>query len=516
MIKYNFSFITVILLFFSSNIIFAQDKNNYEVSFKSISFPSKLEENKIISEPVTFKETFFNDNEKSLSSNTKKKSEFIGDVLVSSGSRDLNGYSMKADIFPKVLFQKLSGVGGCFNEIGCLEFQKLSEKKRLQIMQKLFSSEGANFSFCRTALGSSDFGKTAYSYDDFADDYDMEHFSVKRDLKSIVPSIREAYIVNPKLKMFASPWSPPFWMKVSKKMVGNDFQKEAFYENTMIDSPKIKKAYALYISKYIKEYKKYGVTINRLCPQNETDADTKYPSNVMSTSFMSDFIKRYLYPIFLEEDIKTEIWAGTFRVAKYKKGHFEAIKIINDNHLFKYISGLGVQYTAPKYLNDLRQARSGLKLMHTEGNCYNGKNTNSQAKSRLEEVAGYINAGVENYAYWNIFLDKRQESGWGWKQNSLITIDAENEKVIYNPDFKVISLISKTLQPGDIRCANFISSGDPIISVLSPNGNLKVLIQNNSKKDIKFRLSISEQEFHYLELPANSLNSILLKRINSN
>jgi glucosylceramidase len=143
--------------------------------------------------------------------------------------------------------------------------------------------------------------------------------------------------------------------------------------------------------------------------------------------------------------------------------------------------------------------------MHTEGKCYNGQNTEKQASSRLKEVAQYINYGVTNYCYWNMILNETTESGWGWKQNSLINIVRQNQTETYNPDYNVISLISKYLQPGAIRVANY--SRATIISV-KKDGKIFILVQNDKNTPEKYKLEIGDNKLEAVEIPANSISVI--------
>ena len=109
----------------------------------------------------------------------------------------------------------MEGIGGAFNEIGGEALMSLPEDQRNEVMKNLFSEDGAGFTFCRTAVGASDFGIDAYSYSEVEGDYKMKKFSIKREKTTLLPYIQMAYKYNPTLKLFASPRSPPGWMKES-------------------------------------------------------------------------------------------------------------------------------------------------------------------------------------------------------------------------------------------------------------------------------------------------------------
>ena len=379
----------------------------------------------------------------------------------------------KLSIYPQIEFQKITGIGGAFNEIGAVALMSLAQKNRTKIMKSLFGKQGAQFSLCRTAIGASDFGVNAYSYAEVPEDYNMQYFSIDREKNSVIPYIRMALTHNPEMKLFASPWSPPGWMKYSGLM---DQGKETPDSNKLKDESDIYKSYALYFTKYIKAYAEQDIKIDRVLIQNETDIHTGYPSCVMPPKQMYKFVVDYLRPKFDKNNISSEIWAGTFRT----HGALDALEFANTKKYRNAVDGLGIQYTKSSYINDMNHLLKGKPTMHTEGNCNNGENTVEQAFKRLAEVASYINYGIPNYCYWNIILNETGKSGWGWKQNSLINIDGKTQKVIYNPDYAVISLLSKYLQPGARRIASF--SKETLISVKNED-QIILFVQNKLDKE---------------------------------
>ncbi len=411
------------------------------------------------------------------------------------------GWRNRVYINPEVEFQTMEGIGGAFNEIGGEALAALSPEKKDELMTNLFASDEAGFTFCRTAIGASDFGIDAYSYSEKAEDYKMKHFSIDRDKKYVLPYLQAAFKVNPDLTLFGSPWSPPGWMKVSGKMEG--LQPEG---NRLRTTPEIYKAYAKYFVKYVQAYAKEGVRVDRICIQNENDADTKYPSCQFPAKEMVAFANEYLAPAFKANNLKTGIYAGTFRAAN----QMDLMDYIQCKD-FSGVDGVGLQYTEPKIINDARSAIPGLKLFHTEGHCYNGKNSVEQAEHRLEEVAGYINSGSTTFTYWNMILNETTKSGWDWTQNSLINIDRSNGTVTYNPDYNAMYIISRFIKPGDVRVAS-VNRGNlyPIITVKSPNGEVKILVHNHDEKEQTFQFVMADKDVK-VKLPAKTFGAIVIK-----
>ncbi|MBD0400024.1 hypothetical protein [Flammeovirga sp. EKP202] len=401
-------------------------------------------------------------------------------------------------LYPNIEHQTIEGIGGAFNEIGGEALLSLPKEQQEEVMQNLFASDKAGFTFCRTAIGASDFGIDAYSYSEKADDYKMKYFSIERDQKYVLPYLQKAFEINPNLTLFGSPWSPPAWMKENNSMVGLTEKN-----NYLKTDKKIYKAYANYFVKYIKAYQQNGVRIDRICVQNENDANTKYPSCTMPPAQMLDLATNYIIPTFKKENIEAEVYAGTLRTA-IKADILELLSLEGVNQL----AGVGIQYTSPNIITDAVRMQPNLKMFHTEGHCYNGKNTVEQGAHRLEEIADYINSGLTNFCYWNMILNETTESGWDWPQNSLINIDREKKTIQYNPDYNAMYIISHFIKPGDVRIAS--NSKKPLLTVKDKEGNLKVLIHNTDNKDAVYQIHLNGEKKKVV-LPKNSITAMVIR-----
>jgi glucosylceramidase len=415
-------------------------------------------------------------------------------------SQDKSKQKSKIIIYPNAEFQTIDGIGGSFNEIGGEALLSLDQNQQAKVMENLFGENVCNFSLCRTAVGSSDFGIDAYSYSDSENDFEMEKFSIERDKKYVLPYINTALKYNPSLTIFASPWSPPAWMKYSKLMDQGASNPKV---NKLIDSPQIYSAYAKFFRKYIDLYQQNGVNIDRLIVQNETDVNAKYPSCYMTVAEMSKLVNKYIYPEFKRYNVSSEIWAGSYRTIS----KLDAIEYLADETNLKFIDGVGIQYSNPKYISQITAIRPNVNIMHTEGNCFDGKNSIEQAFTRLAEVASYINNGVSNYCYWNMILNETGKSGWDWKQNSLINIDRDSKNVTYNPDFAVMFLLSKYIQPGSIRLGHM--SNDEILTIRK-DGNIYLFVQNSSDDLKSFDLEVGGDNYQ-ISIPIKSVSVVVIK-----
>ncbi|MDZ8119072.1 glycoside hydrolase family 30 protein [Pontiella agarivorans] len=404
-------------------------------------------------------------------------------------------YQNKIEVMPDFTFQTIEGIGGAFNEIGGEALMSLAPEQQADVMNRLFADESAGFTYCRTAIGASDFSNGAYSYSETPEDFEMAHFSVERDQQYVLPYIKAALQVNPDLKLFASPWSPPAWMKQSGEMAGiNEL-------GTLREEKRVFEAYGKYFANYVQAYKQNGVNIRLVCVQNEPDASTKYTSNIMPADQMLDLAINYIRPEFKKNGIDTKIFAGTFR----SHGNMEMHRFVALDQA-KKVDGIGVQYTDPRLVQEVQRKYPGFTFMHTESACFQGANSPKEAVGRLGEVSGMLDAGCVNFCYWNMILNETGLSHWDWKQNSLINIDREKKTVRYNPDYNVMYLISKMVKPGDVRVASSFLAG-PIISVKDKAGTLKVIIQNETRREQGIRMRVDDDIFHFM-IPARAVSAI--------
>ena len=209
--------------------------------------------------------------------------------------------------------QTIEGFGACFNELGWVSLSLLPSDDRESIMKELFlPNYGANFTICRMPIGANDFSRDWYSYNENEGDFKMKNFSVQNDTETLIPFIKSAQRQNADIKVWASPWCPPSWMKHNKhyaSAVCDPSLKNTKFDNGLpadragregmdmfILKPEYLKAYALYFSKFIKAYRKAGIDIFGVMPQNEFNSAQIFPSCCWTAQGLASFVGSYLGP----------------------------------------------------------------------------------------------------------------------------------------------------------------------------------------------------------------------------
>ncbi|KGI00484.1 glycoside hydrolase family 30 protein [Oenococcus oeni] len=408
--------------------------------------------------------------------------------------------------------QTIRGFGGCFNELGYQPLSKLKEDEQQQIYRDLFSPEELNFHFNRTPIGANDFAETWYSYDEVDGDYNLENFSIDHDKQTLIPYIKNAQKYQPDLELFASPWSPPTWMK---------FPKVYNFGRIVMDSDNLQ-AYADYFVKYIKSYEQQGIHIKRICPQNEVFADQKFPSCVWSSDDLKVFIRDYLGPTLERSGFDTEIFLGTLNGPEDMSFTATGVKLDNynryvDNILFddearKYIKGIGYQWAGQHAIERTHESWPELELIQTESECGFGENGWDYAEYVFHLVNHYFTAGATAYTYWNIILGD-SISTWGWHQNSMFSINSETHEVTRNPEYYVMRHYAHYVKPGAKvleTTGHFNSMGK---AFRNPDGEIVVVVQNALTRELPFTFADPENADKSLKatLSPNSFNTFVIK-----
>lgn len=382
-------------------------------------------------------------------------------------------------------YQEILGFGGAFNEIGGRALKELPLKLREEVLNELFSTENCNFNLNRTPIGASDFALDAYSLNDTENDFEMNNFSIERDKLNLIPYIKSAQKVNPAMKLWSCPWSPPAWMKTTKSMVCG---------GELINTQENLRAYSLYLSRYLEAYKKEGIDIFAFCVQNETDVINVYPTSTMPAELMRDFIRAYLIPELMRQKkfgVTSELWIGTIRdVVGY------ADTVVNDYVIKRFAKGIGYQYSSAATVGDTYKKQPSIKLLHTESPCHNGANSWKEAKEIFDDILMYLENGCSNYCYWNMILDENEASSWGWSQNSLLTIDRNEKSVKYNPEFYVMKHFSHFIKPGAKRIETSGDYGNSVISFKNEDETIFCMISNFSDKNKKIKFNVDGRQFN--------------------
>lgn len=409
--------------------------------------------------------------------------------------------------------QTVDGFGGCFNELGWTTLSALNETDRDAVIKDLFSSEGMNFTLGRMPIGANDFSRDWYSYNETDKDFEMKNFSIANDKETLIPFIKAAQKINKDIKVWASPWCPPSWMKYNKHYACkpnpnvNDLKGSPTQDlegtNMFIQEPEYFKAYALYFKKFIEAYKAENINIEMVAPQNEFNSCQIFPSCTWTAAGLSTFIGDYLGPQMKEMGVR--LMFGTM-----ERGNHLLVDTIMQNKSGEYITEIGFQWAGKESIAKIHETYPDMKLMQTESECGDGQNSWQQCFYIWNLMKHYFNNGISAYMYWNISLDKDPANNrWKWPQNSLISVDQENKTYKYNPEYYLIKQFSHFVKPGAKRLATE-GNYNNILAFNNPDNSIVIIAANEGDSPKNLKINVKDQMVS-VDMKAQSINTFVIE-----
>jgi glucosylceramidase len=390
------------------------------------------------------------------------------------------------------------GFGGCFNELGWQTLRAASPATRTGVLNALFGADGLNLDLGRIPMGASDYASEWHSYTEKRDDFALDSFSIARDQTELLPYIKEAVTRRPDMRFFASPWSPPTWMKSPSVYNFGRFRMEPRYLET----------YARYFVRFIDAYRTEGIDIGHVYPQNEPVADQKFPSCLWSGEQLREFIGAHLGPVLANSAPKTRVWLGTMNTDEYIRMF---LPVLSDPVCLKYLGGIGLQWTGKGVAHRLRLSHPDMKIWQTENECGDGQNTWDYAHFIFDLINHYLSAGCSGYAYWNMVLAPGGVSSWGWKQNAMITVDPATDRWSLNPEYHVMKHFCAHVRPGYRRIPLHGSWAGAATAFARPEGGAVLITHNPGAESRLVRIKLGTIE-HEAVLPPRSFNTLLWEK----
>jgi glucosylceramidase len=409
-------------------------------------------------------------------------------------------------------FQTMLGIGSALTDASAETFYKLPKDKQQEFLTAFYDKQkGIGYSLARTNIQSCDFSSDTYSYVQNGDSA-LKTFDISHDLKYRIPFIKQAIAAaGGKLTLFASPWSPPAWMKDNNDVLHGGKLKSQFHQS-----------WANFYVKFMKAYAKQGVPVWGITVQNEPMAIQKWESCVFTAAEERDFVKNYLGPTLHKNgmaDKKLIVWDHN-RDQVYQR----ASTILEDPDAAKYIWGVGYHWyetwtgSAMMFDNvkDVAEAFPGKNLLFTEG-CiekFDMARVNDWALGEKygQSIIHDFNNGTVGWTDWNILLDEK--GGPNHVGNycfAPVIADTRNGSLIYTNIYYYLGHFSKFVRPGDRRIIA-ASNRDKLLSTafINPEGKLAVMVMNNSDDKITYNLCIAGKAAVVNSLP-HSMSTLVVQ-----
>lgn len=388
-------------------------------------------------------------------------------------------------VFPEQTFQSMDGFGFTLTGGSAQVMNRLEPVKKAALLQELFGPNG--LSVLRISVGASDLDSSVFTYEDVEG-----KFSLEKSKSDLIPMLQQIIAINPTLKIMASPWSPPTWMKDNLASKGGSLM-EKYYDS-----------YANYLANYIQAMAKEGIPIWAMTPQNEPLNPGNNPSLYMTSKMQANFIKTSLGPTFLKQNIQTKII-----VYDHNCDHPEyAIDLLNDPEVRKYVNGSAFHL----YSGNI-SALSQVKAAHPDKDVYfteqwtgsKGDFTGDFMWHVKNVILGAVNNHAKTAIEWNLASDPSFGPHTpGGCTECLGALTIQGQEITRNQSYYIVMQAARFVPTGSIRIGISVPQGIQAAAFKRPDGKIVLLIQNEgAKKD----LSLQNLNF---EIPAESVLSMIL------
>ncbi len=435
-----------------------------------------------------------------------------GDRMADKGMTTFETLAQPKEDFPTIFvdpgkkFQTIEGFGGAFTDASAETFFKLPADQQAEFMTAYFDPQkGIGYSLGRTNINSCDFSSDSYAYADTAGDTSLAKFSIAHDKKYKVPFIKKALGIAKDLKLFASPWSPPAWMKTNNDMLHGGHLKPEYFP-----------VWARYYVRFVEEYKKAGVPIWGLTVQNEPMAVQTWESCIYTGEEERDFVKKFLGPELQRSGLgtlKLMVWDHN-RNIMYQR----AQAVLDDPEAAKYVWGTGFHWYVGDQFENVRivhEAYPTKHLLFTEG-CVWPFSWDTITEWKWGEIYGRsivmdLNNWADGWTDWNLLVDEK--GGPNHVGNycfAPLVGDTRTGKLHYMNSYYYLGHFSKFIRPGARRIACTSSSDDLLATAFAnPDGSTAIVVQNQTDKGSDYQVWINGKAARS-NLPAHSIATIVL------
>jgi glucosylceramidase len=389
-----------------------------------------------------------------------------------------------------VSFQTMDGFGFTLNQGSAKHLLGMSEAGRKAILEELFGEkdEDIRVSYLRISEGASDLNEFPFSYDDLEDslstDPELLHFSLSHDTLDVIPVLKQILKINPAIKLMASPWSPPSWMKDNKDTRGGSLLQE--YEP----------AYACYLVKYIQEMEKLGIRVDALTIQNEPLHPGNNPSLLMLPEQQARFIAFHLGPAFQDAGIKTKIVVYDHNADRPDY----PIAVLQDTLANPFIDGSAFHLYGGKIdaLSEVHQAFPDKNIYFTEQWIGAPGSLKEDLPWHIKHlIIGASRNWAKTVLEWNLTSNPELTpyTDRGGCDRCLGAVTVDGDSVLRNPAYYVIAHASKFVDPGSTRIDSKEPQGLPNVAFLRPDRKKVLIVLNDSDQIKSFKIQDKEQMF---------------------
>lgn len=390
----------------------------------------------------------------------------------------------------KKKYQQVDGFGWCLTGGSAQALMKMSAGARTALLQQLFTSDGDHLgsSYLRVTIGASDLNDHVFSYDDLPagqTDTLLTHFDLGPDKKDVVPVLQEIVRLNPTIKILATPWSAPVWMKDNHDTRGGSLL------------PQYYAAYARYFVKYIVAMQQEGIRIDALTPQNEPLHPGNNPSMYMPAAAEAEFIKHHLGPAIKEELLDTKIIVYDHNCDRPDY----PLSILKDAEANAYVDGSAFHLYAGRIdtLSAVHDSFPNKNLYFTEQWVGAPGNMLQDVDEHVRKlIIGATRNWSKTVVEWNLASDSHWEphTDRGGCDRCLGALTIAGDSVKRNPAYYIIAHASKYVIPETSRIESNSDDQLPNVAFQTPKGRGVLIVLNNTDAVKSFTIEFHGRRLH--------------------
>ena len=409
------------------------------------------------------------------------------------------------NVYPDITFQSVTGIGGAATESAAYCWARLNEKAREDFIRDYFDpQEGIGYNFLRVHIGAADFSLSPYHHIEEGDT-ELKSFSLDRDRQYVIPFLKAVQKKYP-FTLMASPWTPPPFMKDNGSYVGGRLLPE-YYD-----------AWARYLARFVEEYRKEGLAIERITLQNEPWHPKVWETCGFTHEEERSFAlvaAKYLKPlgvrIYFWDHNRQEILRAAKTMYRDEAGRAAADGIAY--HL----------YTGENFeeIRLFRQLYPDKDIFFSEGCAFDEevgiktKNVIPFAEKYARELSRNLNAGASGFVDWNLALDEHCGPS-NLRENRPKQCDAPIRTLSDGTFFKALSYYaighySRFIRPGARRIGQSSYHEDLLTTAfLNPDGEVVAVLFNRAEKPLAVQLILDGKAL-YFDMEPKSMRTLVIR-----
>jgi len=409
-------------------------------------------------------------------------------------------------------YQEVFGFGGAVTDATAEMYAKLTPAAQQAFIKAYFDPrEGLGYSVLRTTIHSSDFSSASYTYLKEGD-RTLNSFSIEHDMRHRIPLLRQSLAAakgyGTDMRVFASPWSAPAWMKSNNTMLQG---------GTLL--PQYRDLWAGYFVKFVQAYEKAGIPVWGLSIQNEPMAKQRWESMIYTAEDETRFLGDHLGPALKKAglgDKKIVVWDHNRDLLPQRAAH-----IMSDPKARPYVWGIGYHWYEtwakgqPMHRNvaAVRAAYPDVPLLMTESSIEKYDRARLQDWANGErygsEIMADLNAGSAGWIDWNMLLDMQGGPNHVGNYCFALLHASDDGQLVYTPSYAYMGHFTRYIKPGARRVGATTSRSTlDTVAFRNPDGKLAVVVMNRTDGAQRYRLMIDGVETA-VDIPARAIQTVL-------